>query len=274
MAHPEASDPLEQFELRFRRACAPRRRRVGHRELRAVERLGADIRAVEVEPRGGGAEALRQHVGIGAGAGLALAEAAVGRAPPRASRAPGPGRARRGRGSGRGATPRTCRRSRAAGAAARSRRGVAPAAAQVARMRSSSASFMPGIIGAASTPAGMPARASSAMAATRREGVAARGSMRRARFASSVVTDRQTCTRLRAARRRRMSRSRSTPADLVTMVTGWPKRSSTSSTRAGELQGALHRLVGVGVGAQRHRPRDVAGLAELLLQQRRQVRLE
>ena len=27
-----------------------------------------------------------------------------------------------------------------------------------------------------------------------------------------------------------MSRSRITPADFVTMVTGWPKRSSTSST--------------------------------------------
>ena len=43
---------------------------------------------------------------------------------------------------------------------------------------------------------------------------------------------------------------------------------------AGELERALHRLVGVGVGAERHRPGDVAGLAELALQQRRELGLE
>src|SRR6516162_8500173 len=65
----------------------------------------------------------------------------------------------------------------------------------------------------------------------RRAGVAARGSMTRASLPSSVVTDSATLTRLRSAMRARMSRSRVTSDDLVTMPTGWPHRSSTSRIR-------------------------------------------
>src|SRR5438046_862765 len=52
----------------------------------------------------------------------------------------------------------------------------------------------------------------------------------RASFGSSVVTDSATLARLRFAIRARMSMSRVTSADLVTMPTGWPARSSTSRT--------------------------------------------
>ncbi len=68
------------------------------------------------------------------------------------------------------------------------------------------------------------------MAASRRAGLAARGSMARAKAGLSVVIDRCTFARFLAAIRARMSASRSTPADLVTMLTGWLNRSSTSST--------------------------------------------
>ena len=95
-------------------------------------------------------------------------------------------------------------------------------------MDSSSASVSAGITGAAITPVGMPAAASSRMVAIRRVGVAARGSSRRARVRSSVVTETHTCASPFAAMGARMSMSRSTSADLVTMPTGWPKAASTS----------------------------------------------
>jgi hypothetical protein len=44
--------------------------------------------------------------------------------------------------------------------------------------------------------------------------------------------------------------------------------------RAGQLQRALHRLIGIGVGAQRHRRRLVARLAQGGFQQLRHLRLE
>ena len=43
---------------------------------------------------------------------------------------------------------------------------------------------------------------------------------------------------------------------------------------AGDAQCPLDRLVGIGVGAERHRPRHVAGPAKLLFQKRRQVGLD
>src|SRR5215204_5002710 len=78
---------------------------------------------------------------------------------------------------------------------------------------------------------GTPASDSRRSVSSRRSGVAARGSMTRAMRASSVVTDSATFTRLRRAMRARMSMSRCTRADLVTMPTGWPARSSTSRMR-------------------------------------------
>ena len=82
--------------------------------------------------------------------------------------------------------------------------------------------------GATIVEVGMPALTSCRSASSRRGGVEARGSMVRASSASSVVTEIATLTRLRLAMRARISRSRSTSADLVTMPTGWPARSSTS----------------------------------------------
>ena len=76
--------------------------------------------------------------------------------------------------------------------------------------------------GATITEAGTPAAVSCRSASSRRAGVAARGSITRASLGSSVVTDSATLTRLRCAMRARMSRSRTTSADLVTMPTGWP----------------------------------------------------
>ncbi len=98
-------------------------------------------------------------------------------------------------------------------------------------MRSISASLIAGMTGATITDVGTPASESCRNASSRRAGVAARGSITRASFGSSVVTDSATLARLRFAMRERMSRSRSTSADLVTMPTGWPKRSSTSRIR-------------------------------------------
>ena len=85
--------------------------------------------------------------------------------------------------------------------------------------------------GATSVEVGTPALTNCRSASSRRGGVAARGSMVRASLGSSVVTESATFTRSRLAMRARMSRSRSTSADLVTMPTGWPARSSTSRIR-------------------------------------------
>src|SRR6266699_3483444 len=78
---------------------------------------------------------------------------------------------------------------------------------------------------------GIPAADNWRSVSSRREGVAARGSMVRASLASSVVTESATLARLRSAMRERMSMSRNTSAHLVTMPTGWPARSSTSRMR-------------------------------------------
>ena len=96
-------------------------------------------------------------------------------------------------------------------------------------MRSISWSVSPGMIGATITEVGMPASVNCRIASSRLVGVAARGSMVRARCRSSVVTDSATLASPRSAIRDRMSMSRTTSADLVTMPTGWPCASSTSS---------------------------------------------
>ena len=74
----------------------------------------------------------------------------------------------------------------------------------------------------------MPAASSAFSVSSRRDGVAARGSIVRASFASSVVTDSATLASPFAAMRDRISMSRVTSADLVTMPTGWSCASSTS----------------------------------------------
>ena len=125
-------------------------------------------------------------------------------------------------------------------------------------MRSISLSLMAGTIGATMTATGTPAALSALMASRRRGGVAALGSILRAIARSSVVTEMATLASPRLAIRARISMSRMTSADLVTMPTGWPVRSSTSSTRAGDAVLALDRLVGVGDGAERDVLRHVA----------------
>ena len=84
------------------------------------------------------------------------------------------------------------------------------------------------MIGATMTEAGMPASDSCRIASSRLVGVDARGSIVRASMRSSVVTDSATLASPRSAMRDRMSMSRVTSADLVTMPTGWPRASSTS----------------------------------------------
>ena len=68
------------------------------------------------------------------------------------------------------------------------------------------------------------------MVSSRFAGVAARGSILRASRGSSVVTESATLARPRSAIGARMSMSRATSADLVTMPTGWFVRDSTSRT--------------------------------------------
>ena len=97
--------------------------------------------------------------------------------------------------------------------------------------------------------------------------------MVRASFGSSVVTEIATLTRSRLAMRARMSRSRSTSADLVTMPTGWPARSNTSRMRAHDLIAPLDRLIRIGIGADGDDFRHVARRRQFALQQFRRVRL-
>ena len=66
----------------------------------------------------------------------------------------------------------------------------------------------------------MPAAASFAIVSSRFGGVAARGSIARASLRSSVVSDSATLASPRSAIEARMSMSRVTSADFVTMPTG------------------------------------------------------
>ncbi len=84
------------------------------------------------------------------------------------------------------------------------------------------------MIGATITVVGMPASASWRTASRRFAGVGARGSIARAIFPSSVVTEIAARASPRFAMRDRMSMSRVISADLVTMPTGCEVRSSTS----------------------------------------------
>ncbi len=81
-------------------------------------------------------------------------------------------------------------------------------------------SFTAGITGPIITTVGMPAADSTRRASSRLAGVEARGSIARANFPSSVVTEMATFTSPRSAMDVRISRSRNTSADLVTMPTG------------------------------------------------------
>ena len=85
--------------------------------------------------------------------------------------------------------------------------------------------------GATITEAGTPASTSRCTVSSRLSGVLARGSMARASLRSSVVTDSATLTSPRSAIDLRMSRSRNTSADLVTMPTGWLAALKTSRMR-------------------------------------------
>ena len=85
------------------------------------------------------------------------------------------------------------------------------------------------MMGATMTAVGMPASAEGRTASSLRMGVAARGSIRRARWRSSVVIEMATLASPSFAMTQRMSISRVTSADLVTMATGWRASFSTSS---------------------------------------------
>ena len=121
------------------------------------------------------------------------------------------------------------------------------------RIFSSSASFSPGIMGAASTAVGMPAWLRAAIAARRRSAVAARGSMQRASFASSVVTERYTRTSPRdghALQNVHIAQHAGRFGDDADRVA---EAFQHLQHGAGQFQGAVDRLIRVGIGAERHR---------------------
>ena len=89
------------------------------------------------------------------------------------------------------------------------------------------------------------------MVSSRRCGVAARGSSWRASSRSSVVIEMATLARFFAAIGARMSMSRCTSVDLLTMPTGWLNSLQHLEHAAGDAMLALDRLIGVGVGAER-----------------------
>ena len=95
-------------------------------------------------------------------------------------------------------------------------------------MCSSSASLIIGIIGAAITPTGTPASASSRIARSRACGAEARGSIFDDRWLSRVVTEKYTVTSPRRAIGAIRSRSRTTPAFLVIRLKGCEHSLSTS----------------------------------------------
>ena len=112
------------------------------------------------------------------------------------------------------------------------------------------------------------------MVSSRRGGVAARGSITRASLRSSVVTESATLARPSFAMAERMSMSRVTSADLVTIADGMAEFPQHFQDRTHDAVFALDRLIGIGVGADRHHRRAVARLAQLGFQQLRRVRLE
>ena len=171
------------------------------------------------------------------------------------------------------AIPGTAPSAPAAGAARCSRRrrhrrrGPARAAAPI------SLSLSAGIIGAARTPVGIPAAARAAIVSSRRSGVAARGSMRRARARSSVVSEIVTIASRSLAISARMSMSRWISARFGDDRHRVAEITQHLEDRAGDAEPPLDRLIGVGVAAERDRPADVVFLAQLGGQQRRRLRL-
>ena len=83
------------------------------------------------------------------------------------------------------------------------------------------------------------------MAARRRVGWEARGSSRRARWPSRVVTDRNTAAALSRAKAVSTSTSRVTSALLVTITTGLRNSANTSRQRRVRQETTLDRLVGI-----------------------------
>ena len=135
-------------------------------------------------------------------------------------------------------------------------------------MRSISLSVRAGMIGATMTATGTPASAQrldglQALAAGWRPAAPSCGRSLR----SSVVTEIATLARPRLAMRARISMSRTTSADLVTMPTGMAGAVQHLEDRAGDAVLALDRLVGVGDGAERDVLRHVARVGQLPLQQ-------
>ena len=110
----------------------------------------------------------------------------------------------------------------------------------------------------------MPALASAVIVASRAAGGEVRGSRIFRSSVSSVVSEMYTATAWQPASSASKSRSRVTRLFLVTMVTGLRNSASTSRQRAGQLEPAFDRLVGVGHPAQGDDFRDPAGRGQLL----------
>ena len=88
------------------------------------------------------------------------------------------------------------------------------------------------MIGASIARTGTPAAASCRIASSRAAGVLVRGSIARARSASSVVTLTFTCASRNWASCTSKSRSRTTSAFFVMMLTHWRASSMTSNSDA------------------------------------------
>ena len=105
--------------------------------------------------------------------------------------------------------------------------------------------------GATITVVGMPACDSRRNVSSRRDGVAARGSMVRASSGSSVVTDSATFASLRSAMRARMSMSRSDQRRLGHDADRMAGALQHFQNAAHHLILPLDRLVWIGIGADR-----------------------
>jgi hypothetical protein len=149
----------------------------------------------------------------------------------------------------------------AAGAAGCSRPRPHPPRARRRGWTSISWSVSAGISGATITAVGMPAAASSRITESRRWGDGARGSMRRARSASSVVIDTATWARPSRAigEQVEVAQDQRRLGDDGHRMARFGQHFEDA---ARDAQPAFHRLPGVGVDAQRHRPADVAGLGQ------------
>ena len=140
-------------------------------------------------------------------------------------------------------------------------------------MSSISWSLMPGMIGATSTDTGMPASASLRIASRRFAGVAARGSILRARRGSRRRHRQRDLGEAAIGHRRQdvdVARDEMRLRDDADRMVR-PRQHLEHRARDPEL--LLDRLVGVGVRAHRHGLRRVARLCQLLLEELGGVRL-